>query len=69
MEEDTKEKKVQSGGGLHVFQALQYLRKLCNHPLLVLNENDPSHRKIMEKHKSGPPLHALSQAPKLYALK
>ncbi|GJP49304.1 hypothetical protein CLOM_g8529 [Closterium sp. NIES-68] len=35
------------GGGeqasTHVFQALQYLRKLCSHPLLVLDPSHPRH--------------------------
>ncbi|XP_037082092.1 TATA-binding protein-associated factor 172-like [Pollicipes pollicipes] len=32
----------------HVFQALQYLRKVCNHPKLVLSEQHPSHTDVKE---------------------
>ncbi|CAI7860003.1 unnamed protein product [Closterium sp. NIES-54] len=38
---------AEEGGGeqasTHVFQALQYLRKLCSHPLLVLDPSHPRH--------------------------
>jgi TATA-binding protein-associated factor len=34
-----------AGGTVHVFQALQYMRKLCSHPSLVLNLQQPAHRK------------------------
>ncbi|CAI5958436.1 unnamed protein product [Closterium sp. NIES-65] len=38
---------AEGGGGeqasTHVFQALQYLRKLCSHPLLVLDPSHPRH--------------------------
>lgn len=37
------EKAGGSGGGTHVFQALQYLRKLCSHPVMVLDASVPSH--------------------------
>ncbi|KAJ1654959.1 TATA-binding protein-associated factor mot1 [Dispira simplex] len=51
----------------HVFQALQYLRKLVNHPLLVLN---PKHSRYNEITKQpGLSLHDLHHAPKLLALK
>lgn len=54
----------------HIFQALQYLRKLCNHPLLILNENHPEYIKIMAEIKdSGKDLHDISFSPKVQALK
>ncbi|KAG0251256.1 TATA-binding protein-associated factor mot1 [Actinomortierella ambigua] len=54
----------------HIFQALQYLRKLCNHPLLVVNENHPEYRKVMAQLKqANQSLHDLQFAPKLQALK
>lgn len=31
----------------HIFQALQYLRKVCNHPKLVLNEQHPEFDAVM----------------------
>jgi TATA-binding protein-associated factor len=54
----------------HIFQALQYLRKLCNHPLLVVNENHPEYLRVMKQLKSqNLTLHDLSFAPKLLALR
>ncbi|ORZ06342.1 hypothetical protein BCR41DRAFT_311626, partial [Lobosporangium transversale] len=54
----------------HIFQALQYLRKLCNHPLLVVNENHPEYGKVMRQLKAhNQSLHDISFAPKLQALK
>ena len=64
----------QSDGGKeakqHIFQALQYMRKLCNSPALVLNEKHPKYAlvtKQLEKDKTSvrDPVHA----PKLSALK
>ncbi|CAG8665168.1 8110_t:CDS:2, partial [Acaulospora morrowiae] len=64
MEEDGEKKTT------HIFQALQYLRKLCNHPLLVVNEKHPQYRAVMDKLKaSKSSLHDLEYAPKLLALK
>jgi TATA-binding protein-associated factor len=59
-------------GGTHVFQALQYLRKLVNHPALVINPDLPQHQAILKQFtpKDGSsPLHDISNAPKLSALK
>ncbi|KAK9823112.1 hypothetical protein WJX72_000353 [[Myrmecia] bisecta] len=68
----------------HVFQALQYLRKLCSHPLLVLNPAIPAHQAAVEATLGAaaggpagpadwgqalPSLRALQHAPKLLALK
>ena len=52
----------------HVFQSLQYLRKLCNHPALVLSQ--PAQWKEVEA-RTGPlpPPDDLSHAPKLEALR
>ncbi|XP_030628139.1 TATA-binding protein-associated factor 172 [Chanos chanos] len=54
----------------HVFQALQYLRKLCNHPALVLTPQHPEYKRITEQltsqHSS---LRDIQHAPKLSALK
>ncbi|CAK0788009.1 hypothetical protein CVIRNUC_011231 [Coccomyxa viridis] len=62
----------------HVFQALQYLRKLCSHPLLVLDASVPQHAAAVAKVGlpqgapnwacKGSPLRALQHAPKLQAL-
>ena len=62
-------------------QALQYLRKLCSHPLLVLDPATPAHVEAVEKathlpatsatawKAAQPHLHHLQHAPKLLALK
>ena len=64
-EPQTKKKK-----STHIFQALQYLRKLCNHPLLVLNPQHPEYHSVMSSlAKSNDSLHSLNHAPKLMALK
>ena len=59
-------------------QALQYLRKLCSHPLLVLDASVPQHAAAVAKAGlppgapdwagKGSPLRALQHAPKLQAL-
>lgn len=57
-------------GQTHVFQALQYLRKLCNHPALVLKDDKEAIATAMEKIKAKPEsLHDMQHAPKLQALK
>ncbi|PIA13088.1 hypothetical protein COEREDRAFT_17765 [Coemansia reversa NRRL 1564] len=54
----------------HVFQALQYLRKLCNHPALVLTPKHPLYKQIeTDLHARGADLHTLDIAPKLLALR
>lgn len=61
----------QPGAG-HVFQSLQYLRKLCNHPALVLDGEEGQRRwgEVVKKVGGGlPPLNDLSHAPKLEALR
>ncbi len=66
--------------GAHV-QALQYLSKLCSHPLLVLDPANPVHVEAVEKATQlqasspaawkaiQPNLHQLHHAPKLEQLK
>ncbi|KAJ2646046.1 TATA-binding protein-associated factor mot1 [Coemansia sp. RSA 1250] len=54
----------------HVFQALQYLRKLCNHPALVLTPKHPLYDQVTADLASrNADLHSLDIAPKLQALK
>jgi TATA-binding protein-associated factor len=60
------------GGGSgtqHVFQSLQYLRKLCNHPALVLRDDKAAMATVERKLGKVPPIHDISHAPKLEALK
>ncbi|KAI5617401.1 TATA-binding protein-associated factor 172, partial [Silurus asotus] len=66
-EEEDKPKLKATG---HVFQALQYLRKLCNHPALVLTPQHPEHKRISEQLASqNSSLRDIQHAPKLSALK
>jgi TATA-binding protein-associated factor len=54
----------------HIFQNLQYLRKVCNHPLLVLSNEKPEYSQIkQELERKGSSLHDIRHAPKLLALK
>lgn len=56
----------------HVFQSLQYLRKLCNHPALVLDGQEGKARWSEVVKKVGgsvPPLSDIGHSPKLEALK
>lgn len=56
----------------HVFQSLQYLRKLCNHPALVLDGEEGKKRwgEVVKKvGGSVPPVQDISHAPKLEALR
>ena len=54
----------------HIFQALQYMRKLCNSPSLVVKEGHKQYDAI-QKHlaKSGSSLRDTAHAPKLTALR
>ncbi|XP_061491537.1 TATA-binding protein-associated factor 172 [Rhineura floridana] len=66
--EETEKPKLKATG--HVFQALQYLRKLCNHPALVLTVHHPEHKRITEKLAAeNSSLRDIQHAPKLSALK
>ncbi|XP_037321187.2 TATA-binding protein-associated factor 172 [Pungitius pungitius] len=66
-EEEEKPKLKATG---HVFQALQYLRKLCNHPSLVLTPQHPEYKRIIEQLAGqSSSLRDLQHAPKLSALK
>lgn len=57
-------------GKQHVFQTLQYLRKLVNHPSLVFDAQNAKHREIEKSIvKSGGSLRDIAHAPKLQALK
>ncbi|TFY76749.1 hypothetical protein EWM64_g7263 [Hericium alpestre] len=61
-----------SGGQQHVFQSLQYLRKLCNHPALVLKDDSEAIKAAFEHAGLKPENTSLSDinhAPKLLALR
>ncbi|KAG6814294.1 hypothetical protein H0H92_013419 [Tricholoma furcatifolium] len=54
----------------HVFQSLQYLRKLCNHPALVLNKDkDAINAALSHVGGSANDLSDIQHAPKLQALR
>lgn len=54
----------------HIFQALQYMRKLCNHPSLVLNKNHPQYDQVQNYlNETNISLHDIAHAPKLGALR
>ena len=56
----------------HVFQSLQYLRKLCNHPALVLKNDKERIKDALTKSGVGAPsgdLSDIQHAPKLQALR
>lgn len=48
---------------MHIFQALQYLRKVCSHPLLAATPGGPGYEEVMRTQGS------LETAPKLQALR
>jgi TATA-binding protein-associated factor len=55
----------------HVFQSLQYLRKLCNHPALVLKDDRKAIEETISKAgcKNSVSLSDIQHAPKLQALR
>lgn len=63
-EEDVK------GAKQHVFQVLQYMRKLCNHPSLVLTKSHPQYNEVSAYLKKyNMKLDDIEHAPKLLSLK
>ncbi|KAF8001682.1 hypothetical protein HF325_004183 [Metschnikowia pulcherrima] len=72
-EEITKEDPmdtVEDNSKTHIFQVLQYMRKLCNHPALVMTPNHPQSAKITEYLKNNKStLQSIEHAPKLTSLK
>jgi len=65
---------VQTNGGdnkkqQHVFQSLQYLRKLCNHPSLVLKDPATIQSVLSKTGVKSDALHEIQNAPKLLALR
>lgn len=66
-EQDEEEYKKQDS---HIFQVLQYMRKLCNHPALVVTPSHPQAAEVAEylaTKKSD--LKSIEHAPKLKSLK
>lgn len=64
------DKEAPKEGKTHIFHALQYMRKLCNHPSLVLAPSHPKYAEItkyLASHNSD--LHSIEHSPKLKSLK
>ena len=62
---------AKSGEQQHVFQSLQYLRKLCNHPAMVLKNDDDINlalQRVGQKSEKAN-LFDINHAPKLLALR
>lgn len=65
---------IQSGDSKgHVFQSLQYLRKVCNHPALVLKDGQTETQVMLDKANGSSEISKtvrdIDHAPKLLALK
>ncbi|KJE93117.1 hypothetical protein, variant 1 [Capsaspora owczarzaki ATCC 30864] len=58
-----------SGGAKHIFEALQFLRQLCNHPSLVLQPKHPLYNSIRAELPQGTSISDYQQSPKLEALR
>ncbi|KAK0225219.1 SNF2 superfamily chromatin remodeling protein [Armillaria nabsnona] len=56
-------------GQQHVFQSLQYLRKLCNHPALVLKDPGAIAEALAKVSSQAKSLEDIQHAPKLLALR
>lgn len=70
VEQPKEEKKPADSNQTHIFQALQYLRKVCNHPVLVVTPEHPMYSKVMEYlRKENSTLHDIAHSAKLLALK
>ncbi|KAI1784054.1 SNF2 chromatin remodeling protein [Ganoderma leucocontextum] len=71
-EDVVRSNKEKDGEQTHVFQSLQYLRKLCNHPALVLKNDKEAIKDALTKcgvNASSGALSDIQHAPKLLALR
>lgn len=70
LEKDDSMDTVEESPKTHIFQALQYMRKLCNHPALVLTPEHPKAKEVAEYLASKKSeLLSIEHAPKLKSLK
>ena len=72
VEDVVRSNKETDGEQQHIFQSLQYLRKLCNHPALVLKNDKEAIKDALTHAGVGSPAGDLSDiqhAPKLLALR
>lgn len=67
----TDKSNASDGGQRHIFQSLQYLRKLCNHPALVLKDNKEAIEAAFSHISGGTKtsMNDIQHAPKLQALR
>jgi len=66
---DIKQDVESKEGTQHIFKALQYMRKLCNHPGLVLQPKHPKYAEISARLKrEGSNIWDIVHSPKLLAL-
>jgi TATA-binding protein-associated factor len=66
---EVKDNVESKDGKQHIFKALQYMRKLCNHPGLVLQPKHPKYEEItLELKQEGSNIWDVKNAPKLAAL-
>ena len=66
---EVKDNAESKEGKQHIFKALQYMRKLCNHPGLVLQPKHPKYEEITSQLKQeGNNIWDVKNAPKLLAL-
>ncbi|GIY86061.1 TATA-binding protein-associated factor 172 [Caerostris darwini] len=66
----TEGETTNTSGTSHVFQALQYLRKVCNHPKLVLSPSHPEFEPVSKELKEqSSSLKDINHAAKLCALR
>lgn len=64
------EETLSAQGTTHIFQALQYLRKVCNHPKLVLGTQHPEYERFINQlKKQNSALTDIQHAAKLCALR
>lgn len=70
LQQDEQQPTVKVKAEGHVFQALQYLKKVCNHPALVLTPQHPSYEQtVRDLEAQGSSLHGIEQAAKLTVLR
>eukprot|EP00727_Mastigamoeba_balamuthi_P011730 m51a1_g718 putative tata-binding protein-associated factor 172 (1668) ;mRNA; r:443039-448869 len=68
--EEVKKEASESSSSAHVFQALQYMRKVCDHPALVLNPEHPQYGPVMaDLARDNSKLNDINHSSKLTALR
>lgn len=71
--QDTVKSKTPNPNQQHVFQSLQYLRKLCNHPALVVKDKEDELELVKRfqgpKSEGSKGIRDVRHAPKLLALR